>query len=143
MRLILLFCLILHAPAASAQARLEGPVSHVRDGDTIEVGGIAIRLAGLTCDEVGSRLGDLATAELTGVIQAQNARCDLNGNRSYDRLVGRCWTSATGDIGSYLIKRGLCGRCARYDLSGDYIDVQSISGVYAGRVPQYCISTQQ
>jgi hypothetical protein len=40
---------------------LAGHVTHVRDGDTIEVGRRPIRLNGLTCDERGTRLGDRAT----------------------------------------------------------------------------------
>ena len=47
-----------------AQAELTGPITHVRDGDTIEVGKIPIRLNGLTCDERGTAIGDRATAYL-------------------------------------------------------------------------------
>ena len=39
---------------------LEGQVTHVRDGDTIEVNGIAIRLSALDCPERGTRDGEHA-----------------------------------------------------------------------------------
>ena len=55
---------ILLPVSAYAQAELTGPITHVRDGDTVEVGEIAIRLNGLTCDERGTALGDRATAFL-------------------------------------------------------------------------------
>ena len=44
------------APSASAdQTVLTGKVTHVRDGDTIEVNGIAIRLSALDCPERGTQ----------------------------------------------------------------------------------------
>ena len=46
---------------AFTQADLTGQITHVRDGDTIAVGNIEIRLNGLTCDERGTDLGDGAT----------------------------------------------------------------------------------
>ena len=92
----------------SAQAELTGQITHVRDGDTIEVGNIAIRLNGLTCDERGTALGDRATAYLRSQVLGKTATCSLNGERTYDRLVGRCATEDLGDIGAHLITQQLC-----------------------------------
>jgi len=121
-----------------AQAELTGPVTHVRDGDTIEVGEIAIRLNGLTCDERGTALGDRATAHLKSQVIGKVATCALNGERTYDRLVGRCATEELGDIGAHLITQQLCGRCTRYDRTGIYEDAQKRAGRYAGAMPSYC-----
>ena len=121
-----------------AQAELTGPVTHVRDGDTIEVGEIAIRLNGLTCDERGTALGDRATAHLKSQVIGNVATCALNGERTYDRLVGRCATEELGDIGAHLITQQLCGRCTRYDRTGIYEDAQKRAGRYAGAMPSYC-----
>jgi len=121
-----------------AQAELTGPVTHVRDGDTIEVGKIPIRLNGLTCDERGTALGDRATAYLRLQIIDKVATCFLNGERTYDRLVGRCATEELGDIGAHLIAQQLCGRCTRYDSTGIYEDAQKRAGRYAGAIPSYC-----
>ena len=50
------------APSASSdQTVLTGKVTHVRDGDTIEVNNVPIRLAALDCPERGTRDGDYAS----------------------------------------------------------------------------------
>ena len=121
-----------------AQTELTGPITHVRDGDTIEVGDIAIRLNGLTCDERGTALGDRATAYLRLHVMDKVATCSLNGERTYDRLVGRCATEELGDIGAHLIAQQLCGRCTRYDSAGIYEETQNRAGPYMGAMPSYC-----
>ena len=121
-----------------AQTELTGPITHVRDGDTIEVGEIAIRLNGLTCDERGTALGDRATAHLRAKVMGKVATCSLSGERTYDRLVGRCATEKLGDIGAHLIAQQLCGRCTRYDIAGIYEGAQKRAGRYAGYMPSYC-----
>ena len=121
-----------------AQAELTGQITHVRDGDTIEVGNIAIRLNGLTCDERGTTLGDRATAYLRSQVLGKTATCSLDGERTYDRLVGRCATENLGDIGVHLIKQQLCRRCERYDPEGDYAQAQRRAGPYSGAMPSYC-----
>ena len=124
--------------ALFAQAELTGQITHVRDGDTIEVGDIAIRLNGLTCDERGTTLGDGATAYLRSQVLGKTATCTLNGERTYDRLVGRCATEDLGDIGAHLITQQLCGRCERYDSGNEYVQAQTKAGPYAGTMPSYC-----
>ena len=53
------------APSVSSdQTVLTGTVTHVRDGDTIEVNNIPIRLSALDCPERGTKNGDYATTEL-------------------------------------------------------------------------------
>ena len=124
--------------ALFAQAELTGQITHVRDGDTIEVGNIAIRLNGLTCDERGTDLGDDATRFLRSKALGKKAICSLNGERTYDRLVGRCATEDLGDIGAHLITQQLCGRCERYDSGSEYAQAQREAGPYAGTMPSYC-----
>lgn len=70
-------------------ADLAGSVTHVRDGDTIEVAGVPVRLQGLTCDERGTPLGMVATAAMRDLVRGQRVACDLTGERTYDREVGR------------------------------------------------------
>lgn len=121
----------------SAQAELTGQITHVRDGDTIEVGNIAIRLNGLTCDERGTALGNRATAHLRSQVLGKTATCSLTGECTYDRLLGRCATEKLGDIGAHLIKQQLCRRCERYDPEGEYAQAQRDAGPYAGAMPGY------
>ncbi|WP_305972600.1 MULTISPECIES: thermonuclease family protein [unclassified Mameliella] len=119
---------------------VSGRVTQIRDGDTIEVSGIPIRLNGLNCEERGSDLGKLATAAMRDLIEGQDLTCRLNGDRTYDREVGRCVLDDGRDIGAVLIGQGVCGRCARFDPQGGYIEVQRQVGPFAGEVPGYCTS---
>ena len=135
---VLLLFGIFWSITVSAQAELTGHITHVRDGDTLEVGDIAIRLNGLTCDERGTDLGDRATAHLRSQVLGKIATCSLNGERTYDRLVGRCATEELGDIGAHLITQQVCGRCARYDPEGEYAQAQNNAGPYTGVMPGYC-----
>lgn len=124
--------------APAVQEVLTGRVTHVRDGDTIEVGRRAIRLNGLTCDERGSELGDRASAAMRRLVSGKTVTCRLNGDRTYDREVGRCALESGQDIGAEMISRGLCGRCARYDPRREYVAVQREAGPFQGENPSYC-----
>jgi endonuclease YncB( thermonuclease family) len=78
------------APSASSgQTVLTGKVTHVRDGDTIEVDRTPIRLAALDCPERGIKGGNYAT-KLAEQFQGLQATCELTGAKTYDRLVGYC-----------------------------------------------------
>ena len=77
-----LTCLmILCSPVAAQETKkptiLRGKVTHVRDGDTIEVNGIAIRLSALDCPERGTQKGDTA-ARIAQQFQGSPATCDVN-----------------------------------------------------------------
>ena len=117
---------------------LSGVVTHVRDGDTIEVNRRPIRLNGLTCDERGTPLGNQAAAAMRELVAGKSVTCDLNGDRTYDREVGRCSLAGEGDIGANMISRGLCGRCARYGPLRNYATVQREAGPFLGDYPGYC-----
>ncbi|MEM1298075.1 MAG: thermonuclease family protein [Pseudomonadota bacterium] len=115
-------------------ANLSGVLSHVRDGDTLEVDGIAVRLRGITCDEHGP-LADAATHRVRAFLGGP-AACRLNGERNRDRLIG--WCSAGGqDIGAMLVREGLCGRCPRYDPENTYTEIAG-QVRWEGEMPAYC-----
>ena len=48
-------------PSVKPKTKVTGIVTHVRDGDTIEINGTAIRLTALNCPENGTQKGDYAT----------------------------------------------------------------------------------
>lgn len=115
-----------------------GDVTRVRDGDTIEVSGRAIRLKGLTCDERSTRLGTVATAEIKSLVTGQRLNCTITGEHSHDRAIGWCHLADGRDLGEILIAQGTCGRCARYDPFRKYAAAQAKAGAFPGSAPGYC-----
>jgi endonuclease YncB( thermonuclease family) len=91
-------------------AMLVDRVTKVRDGDTIVVGLIPIRIANLDCAESGTRAGNRATAFAKRLVSGATLSCRLEGRRSYDREVGVCSLPDGQDFGEILISAGLCER---------------------------------
>ena len=117
---------------------ISGTVSKIRDGDTIVLDTMPIRLNGLTCDELGTPLGDQAKLFLQDKISSKEATCTLNGSKSYDREIGRCKVNILGDIGLLMITSGLCGRCPKYDQEKKYLPAQKADGPIVGIMTYYC-----
>ena len=59
---------------------LEGSVSHVRDGDTIELGPIAVRLQGIAAPERDEAGGAAAADAMRDLVLGRDLRCDLTGD---------------------------------------------------------------
>lgn len=97
-------------PELTARRVIEGPVSHIRDGDTIEVAGTPVRFGSLDCAERGTVRGDAATGRMRDLVAAQSLSCALNGRTSYDRSIGRCTLPDGRDVAAQMIREGLCGR---------------------------------
>jgi endonuclease YncB( thermonuclease family) len=117
---------------------ISGTISKIRDGDTIVLDTTPIRLNGLTCNELGTPLGDQAKLFLQEKISSRKATCTLNGSKSHDREIGRCKVNTVGDIGLLMITSGLCGRCPRYDPDEIYLPTQKSAGPFVGLMPNYC-----
>ena len=96
--------------AALPGAQLVDTVTRIRDGDTVVVGLIPIRLANLDCAERGTKSGDRATRQIAGMVKSAQLRCTLEGRRSYDREVGVCRLPDGRDVGEILIAGGFCQR---------------------------------
>ena len=90
-------------------ADLSGSVTHVRDGDTIEVAGTPVRIANLDCAEMDTEEGRSARLFMVDLVQGETVTCDLEGRMSYDREVGTR-AFAGEDLGEILIGEGICGR---------------------------------
>jgi endonuclease YncB( thermonuclease family) len=97
---------------------LEGQVTHVRDGDTIEVSGIAIRLSALDCPERGTSEGESANAVAQNFLWAE-ATCELTGAKTYDRLVGYCIVGGQ-DFGLFMMRNSACKVWKKYDVWDRY-----------------------
>lgn len=89
---------------------LAGPVHHVRDGDTIEVRGTAIRFAKLDCAERGTAQGEQATERMKALVRSVHLTCNLTGRKSYDRMIGTCRLPDGRDLGTVMITSGMCDR---------------------------------
>ena len=86
---------LLAGPPAEAakcpRGTLTAVVTHVRDGDTIEVGGTPIRLQGLAAPEGDEPGGDQATTAMEGLVLHREVRCELDRERpaSLERFQNR------------------------------------------------------
>ena len=90
-----------------------GIVTHVRDGDTIEVGGLPVRLEGLAAPELDAPGGEEATEAMHMLVDGQEVRCELTGERSGDRCIGTCYLGGT-DIAAELVRAGVARDCPRF-----------------------------
>lgn len=95
---------------ATSSQKVTGRVTHVRDGDTIEVSGVPIRFGSLDCAERGTKAGRRATTRMRELVKGQSLICFLTGRMSYDRYIGSCDLSDGRDLGSIMIKEGYCER---------------------------------
>ncbi len=122
---------------------LEGSVSHVRDGDTIEVGPIAIRLQGIAAPEGNEPGGAIATDAMRDLVLGKDLRCDLTGDRSHDRVIGVCFLGDGRDVGEVMVFQGNARDCRRFS-RGRYADAErharamghDLSQIYM--LPEYC-----
>jgi endonuclease YncB( thermonuclease family) len=104
--------------ASSNSTILSGTVTHVRDGDTIEVNDVAVRLSALDCPESDTRQGKQAT-KIAKQFEGSQAICELTGAKSYDRLVGYCTVGGT-DFGLYMMQNSSCDVWEKYDVWNRY-----------------------
>ncbi len=81
--------------------------AYVIDGDTIAIGGTKVRLAGIDAPELNMPWGQKSKWAMVAICKGQTITAELDGERSYDRLVGTCYLPDGRDIGAELIKQGL------------------------------------
>lgn len=123
------------ADMASAEPTiLTGTVTHVRDGDTIEVGKIPIRLNGVSAPELKEPLGPQSKQFMRDLVLGKAVGCELDGTKTYDRFVGTCYLSGK-DIGISVIEAGLALDCPRFS-GGRYAEFEGSGSVI--KLPGYC-----
>ena len=116
---------------------LTGTVTKVRDGDTIEVGKVPIRLSGVSAPEMNEPLGPKSKSFMTDLVMGKRVRCELDGSKTHDRVVGICYLDGK-DIGATVIAKGLALDCPRY--SGGRYDKYETKGAAAEiKLPRYCL----
>ena len=125
-----------------ARSTLIAEVTHVRDGDTIEVGGLPIRLQGLAAPEGDEPGGTEATEAIRQLVLSRELRCELDGDRTHDRCVGICYLEGQ-DISALMVRRGLARDCPRFS-GGRYAEAElqaAADGATIGQaylLPGYC-----
>ena len=124
-------------PAFAEDANfMTGIVLKVRDGDTIEVGKVPIRLNGVSAPELGEPLGLKSREFMLDLIMGKQLRCELSGEKTYDRFVGTCYLGEQ-DIGAAVIAKGLALDCPRYS-RGRYAQYEVKGAIAKIKLPKYC-----
>ncbi len=130
------------ARAGAPADRLEG-VARVIDGDTLDVGGVRVRLHGVdaferdqTCDRPTGAwaCGRAATSALRARADGRRLVCEVRDTDRYGRKVSRCERDGT-DVARSLVDDGLALAYRRY--SADYIAAEEAArarraGAWAG-----------
>ena len=127
-------CLLV-APALAGPSTIEGTVTHVRDGDTIEIGETAIRLSGLHAPEMDEAGGPAARAFMVELVAGRIVQCQLEGRQSYDREIGTCALDGD-DIAGLLVAAGLGRDCPRFS-GGKYRNLET-NAAREIQLPAYC-----
>jgi micrococcal nuclease len=137
---------VLTAPPADAakcpRGNLTGQVTYVRDGDTIVLGSMPIRLNGLAAPEGDEAGGAAATQTMIELVQGRTLRCELDGERTHDRCVGVCYLEGE-DVSEIMVHRGVARDCPRFS-QGRYAEAErhaAVGGATIGRIytlPGYC-----
>jgi endonuclease YncB( thermonuclease family) len=97
----------------------------VIDGDTIDLCGTRIRLAGIDAPEMDQPYGKTAKWALVNLCKGQDVRAVFDGDLSHDRTVATCYLSDGRDLSAEMVKAGLA------------VDWRKFSqGKYAGLEPE-------
>jgi endonuclease YncB( thermonuclease family) len=129
---VILCCILILAMPAKADD-IVGQAS-VIDGDTLDIHGQRIRLAGIDapehdqlCDDSTGkpyRCGNEAANRLADFIAGRPIICPPLYKDHYRRTVAVC-AAAGQDLGEWLVRNGLAIRWPKYDREGRYIDAQA------------------
>jgi micrococcal nuclease len=79
----------------------------VIDGDTIDLCGTRIRLAGIDAPEMDQPYGKTAKWALVNLCKGQDVRAVFDGDLSHDRTVATCYLSDGRDLSAEMVKAGL------------------------------------
>ena len=112
---------LLSSNSISQTSIIEGKITYVRDGDTLEIENIPVRLAALDCPENNTPEGRYAT-KIAKQFEGSQASCELTGAKSYDRFVGYCSINGE-DYGEILISHSACRVWRKYDVWKRYTEL--------------------
>jgi len=106
-------------------AELSGKCTVV-DGDTIKIGKVSMRLAGIDAPELDHGWGQKAKWELVALCKGQTITARVDPDTSYDRIVATCFLPDGRDLSAEMVKMGLAldwpkfsgGKYASYEPNG-------------------------
>lgn len=79
----------------------------VIDGDTIDIAGTRIRLAGIDAPELDHPYGKNAKWALVNLCKGQEVRAVYDGDQSHDRTVATCFLPDGRDLSAEMVRAGL------------------------------------
>ena len=91
----------------------------VVDGDTIHIGSNKIRLQGINAPELNEPYGKQAKWALHKLVKGQTITAYPNGEKSYDRIVAKCFLEDGRDLAAEMVKMELALDLPNY-LDADY-----------------------
>lgn len=111
---------------AERDPTLSGRPTHVTDGDTIRFGRTRVRLHGVQAPELDTIDGVRARAALVAIIGAGEVSCEDTGERSYHRVVARCFDAQGRDLSEQMVREGWATDWQRFS-GGRYALAQVIA----------------
>jgi len=93
-------------PDHANQSTLTGKC-YVIDGDTIQIGNVRLRLAGIDAPELNHPWGQKAKWELVRMCKGQVITAEFEPELSYDRIVATCFLPDGRDLSAEMVKIGL------------------------------------
>lgn len=79
---------------------------YVVDGDTIRIGNVSLRLAGIDAPEMDHPWGKKAKWELVRLCKGQVITAKIEPGMSYDRLVATCYLPDGRDLSAEMVRSG-------------------------------------
>ncbi len=86
----------------------------VIDGDTIDIGGTRIRLAGIDAPELDHPYGKNAKWALVRLCKGAQIRAVFDGSLSHDRTVATCYLPDGRDLSAEMVKLGMAVDWAKF-----------------------------
>lgn len=80
---------------------------YVVDGDTIRIGKVSLRLAGIDAPELEHPWGKKAKWELVHLCKGQIITAEIEPELSYDRIVATCFLPDGRDLSAEMVRRGM------------------------------------
>ena len=114
------------AVAAASGTSLSGKC-WVIDGDTIDIGGTRIRLAGIDAPEMDHPYGKSARSALIRMCKGQHIRAEFHGAISHERNMATCYLPDGRDLSAEMVRLGMAIDWPKY--SGGKYRTYKVDGI--------------